>query len=111
VHQYHLWRHHGAKARVKALVKKVFRKFFLFVIRRPGLKSFAFRISHRLGMTNWLKPLVRNLLLIQSPHIEIKLGSIYELYKNPDFLDLSPRARQIYTCLKEAVSQHEKKTK
>jgi FkbM family methyltransferase len=102
-----LWQH-GAKARIKALIKKLLARVILLLYARPALKFFVIRIMSSLAMTDWLKNFVRINLPVQLPHFEKELGDIQGSYINTNFTNLSPRAIQIYDRLKEAIMQEKK---
>lgn len=105
VRQSRLLRQHGAKARIKALIKKTLRKLILSVMARPTIRSWATRLAYRLGVAERLKFLVRSVLHSQQSGPSDRSSQVPLALNHAH---LSPSARQIYADLKEAVAQQDR---
>jgi hypothetical protein len=104
VHQLRLLREQGLKQRSKAAVKKVLREVVPWVVARPKLKAPITKIAYKLGMADRLKPFARSLLTSHSfiSHQESPKETTLDLTV------LTPRARQIYKDLKQAIENNQK---
>jgi lipopolysaccharide biosynthesis glycosyltransferase len=104
VHQLNLLRTYGFKQRAKAAVKKVLRKVVHWLISRPKLKSLAKQVVNKFFMSERLKLFVRSLL--NTPQQTSHQDSSQQI--SEDSTVLTPRARQIYQDLKQAMQSREK---
>jgi FkbM family methyltransferase len=96
----------GITSRVKAFVKKALRKINQELLLRPALRKRVLHLIYNLGLYDQLK-----LLMTEALGGEQRAYSItQDFMKRPiDFQNLSPRARDIYLELKQAIEKKREK--
>jgi FkbM family methyltransferase len=95
----------GLKSCIKAFVKKTLRKINYELLLRPALRQRLLHWSRKLGLHAKLKSLLAD--------AQGQPQSFYpssQSFENPStgFQSLTPRARQIYINLKQAIVHHQK---
>lgn len=94
----------GLLTRLKALIKKVLRKINQRLVAHPQLRQRLIVWSHKLGLYSKLKTLQRKIASgVEQPGLSAFGDSMPIAIEN-----MSPRARQIYAELKEAIVRHQK---
>ena len=94
----------GLRSRLKAVVKKILRKFNQQLSAHPRLRRRLIAWSHKLGLHSKLKAIQRRVsgashqagMPAHSGSIPVGVGN------------MTPRARQIYAELKGAIARHKK---
>lgn len=94
--QFRLLHQNGPISRIKAVTKKVLLRLMAFATGKPQLKRFATACARRLGLTNRLRQLYLG--------AHSSTGNPYHKQAIPHELsNLTPRAREIYQQLKQAI--------
>jgi SAM-dependent methyltransferase len=103
--QARLLRAKGLKSRIKAFIKKALRKIDHELLVRPALRQRVLDSCRKLGLHARLKSLRVN---VHGQHQSAYSSSQYFANQPTNFQSLSPRARQIYGDLMQAIEQHKK---
>lgn len=104
VYQLRLLRSHGLKQRAMAAVKKALRVVLPWLEANPKLKVAAMKVAYKLGVAHRLKPFLQSVL---TPHQQpIHLHTHQQVMV--DTQTLTPRTRQIYHDLKQAIENRQK---
>lgn len=99
------FRAEGLNSRIKALIKKALRKINHGLLLRPALRQRVLYWSHKLGLYAKLKLLLAK---TQGQHQSIYSSTQYFENQPADLQNLSPRVRQIYADLKQAIERQKK---
>ncbi len=101
--QWRLLRTKGARARIKAFVKKVTRRAATKIDSRPALRQRIVLASRRLGFYSFLRrthaKVQANILVPDENHVSAEKAAHKE--------DLAPRAREIHNQLQKAIGKKE----
>lgn len=97
-------RKEGLRTRLKALIKKVLRKIDQLLVAHPQLRQRLIIWSHKFGLYGKLKTLQRKIADEVSQEDLLAYGVPMPVVME----NMTPRARQIFEELKEAVARQRK---
>lgn len=109
VNQIHLLMQHGLRKRFKAFIKKILRKINRTLLARPKLRYRLIRLSKTIGLYNTLKKIQNKLR--EGPQTQSVMCTRVQVLCNEEARELnlqqlSPRAREIYRELKQAIERN-----